>query len=367
MFDRPDEWFAALDRFFGTLPTSECLRSIGSEPQPSKAASSQRLRLLGLSDAIWWMNGSLQLGRRPANPEGPDTVCIMAACDPRGLDGARNNVERYAEDLGNSRRGRPYSALRYIPDFKWHIRRRRKPMPPTRKRAPAKRAKPKTIDEYLAAASDDKRAALEKLRNVIRAAAQNAEECISYQLPAFRQNGMLVAFGATANHCAFYPMSACTVEAHKDELRGYETSKGTIRFQADKPLPVALVRKLVRARLAENLGRSRQSKQLDEMGRRSSHAVIAARRPARPARASGPSAESRSVDGVSIPRVSAQRIQQSQSRSSMRHSGARWTIPDEAREGHDATIDSRPAVGDVLERASADARCTHRRHPSPSN
>jgi uncharacterized protein YdhG (YjbR/CyaY superfamily) len=114
--------------------------------------------------------------------------------------------------------------------------------------------KPKTIDEYLAALSDDKRVALEKLRKTIRAAAPKAEECISYQLPAFRQNGMLVGFGATARHCAFYLMSSSTVETHKDELKDYDTSKGTIRFQADKPLPVALVRKLVKARIAENGG-----------------------------------------------------------------------------------------------------------------
>ena len=113
--------------------------------------------------------------------------------------------------------------------------------------------KPRTIDEYLAALSDDKRAALEKLRKTIRAAAPKAEECISYQLPAFRLNGrLLVAFGATANHCAFYPMSSSTVEAHKDELKDYDTSKGTIRFQADNPLPASLVRKLVKARIAEN-------------------------------------------------------------------------------------------------------------------
>ena len=120
-------------------------------------------------------------------------------------------------------------------------------------------AKPKTIDEYLAALSEDKRAALEKLRKTIRAAAPKAEECISYQLAAFRQNGMLVAFGATANHCAFYLMSSSTVEAHKDDLKDYDTSKGTIRFQADKPLPAPLVRKLVKARIAENVGRRRDS------------------------------------------------------------------------------------------------------------
>jgi uncharacterized protein YdhG (YjbR/CyaY superfamily) len=122
-------------------------------------------------------------------------------------------------------------------------------------------AKPKTIDEYLAALSDDKRAALEKLRKTIKAAAPKVEECISYQLAAFRLDGSpLVAFGATANHCAFYPMSSSTVLAHKDELKDYDTAKGTIRFQADKPLPAALVRKLVKARIAENEGRRRDSK-----------------------------------------------------------------------------------------------------------
>ena len=114
------------------------------------------------------------------------------------------------------------------------------------------RPKAKTIDQYLAALSDDKRAALQRLRKTIKAAAPKAEECISYQLPAFRQDGMLVGFGATANHCAFYLMSGSMVEAHKEELEKYDTSKGTIRFPADKPLPVALVRKLVKARIEEN-------------------------------------------------------------------------------------------------------------------
>ena len=113
--------------------------------------------------------------------------------------------------------------------------------------------KPKTIDDYLAPLPDDKRAALEKLRKTIRAVAPKAEECISYRLPAFRLHGrMLVAFGAVANHCAFYPMSSSTVEAFKDDLKAYKTSKGTIRFQADNPLPAALVRKLVKARIKEN-------------------------------------------------------------------------------------------------------------------
>lgn len=112
---------------------------------------------------------------------------------------------------------------------------------------------PKTIDEYLDGVSDDKRAALEHLRQTIKAVAPRAEECISYQLPTFRLDGKgLVAFGAAAHHCALYPMSSATIAAHQDELKGYSTSKGTIRFQADHPLPDSLVRKLVEARIAEN-------------------------------------------------------------------------------------------------------------------
>jgi uncharacterized protein YdhG (YjbR/CyaY superfamily) len=111
-----------------------------------------------------------------------------------------------------------------------------------------------TIDEYLARLSDDKRAALEKLRKTIQSAAPKAEECISYSLLAFRMNGPLVAFGATARHCAFYPMSASTVAAYQDELEAFDTSKGTIRFQPDRPLPAALVRKMVKSRIAENVG-----------------------------------------------------------------------------------------------------------------
>lgn len=110
-----------------------------------------------------------------------------------------------------------------------------------------------TIDEYLAALPADQRAALQKLRKAIHAAAPTAEECISYQLAAFRLDGrMLVAFGATAKHCAFFPMSDKTVAAHKADLAKFETSKGTIRFQPERPLSAALVRRLVRARIAEN-------------------------------------------------------------------------------------------------------------------
>jgi uncharacterized protein YdhG (YjbR/CyaY superfamily) len=113
------------------------------------------------------------------------------------------------------------------------------------------KSKPRTIDEYLAGVNADQRAALEKLRKRIRTVAPKAEECISYGLAALRLNGRpLVAFGAWAHHCAFYPMSSVTVKAFQDQLKGFETSKGTIRFSTDKPLPTALVKKLVKARMA---------------------------------------------------------------------------------------------------------------------
>lgn len=122
-------------------------------------------------------------------------------------------------------------------------------------------AKTKTFDDYLAALRKDNRTALEKLRKTIKAAAPKAEECISYGLAAFKLNGKpLVALGATESHCAFYLMSNSTVAAHADELEKYDTSTGTIRFPANKPLPAALVKKLVKARMAENAARSSKSK-----------------------------------------------------------------------------------------------------------
>ena len=118
---------------------------------------------------------------------------------------------------------------------------------------PKPRTKATTHYEYLSALNADQRAALEKLRRTIKAAAPMAEECISYQLAAYRLNGKpLVAFGATANHCAFYLMSSTTAASFADELQKLDTSKGTIRFQPHTPLPAALVRRLVKARILEN-------------------------------------------------------------------------------------------------------------------
>lgn len=124
---------------------------------------------------------------------------------------------------------------------------------------PAAKAKPATIDEYLAGANARQRATLQKLRKTIRSVAPGAEECISYGLAAFRLDGRpLVAFGAWTTHCAFYPMSRLTVAAFHDQLKGFETSKGTIRFSPDQPLATGLVRNLVKTRMAELAQRDRR-------------------------------------------------------------------------------------------------------------
>ena len=114
--------------------------------------------------------------------------------------------------------------------------------------------KAESVDDYLASVEPAQRAALEALRKTIHAAAPAAEECLSYGIPAFRLNGILVGFGATKKHCAFYAMSGTLLESFAGELAGYDISKGTIRFQPGQPLPAALVKKLVKARIAENGG-----------------------------------------------------------------------------------------------------------------
>jgi uncharacterized protein YdhG (YjbR/CyaY superfamily) len=118
--------------------------------------------------------------------------------------------------------------------------------------ATKKRTPPKSIDDYLAALPEDARAVLQKLRKTIRAAAPKVTEAISYQIPAFKHHGLLVSFAAFKDHCSFYPMSPEVMRAHAAELKGYDITKGTIHFPADKPLPAELVTKLVKARIAEN-------------------------------------------------------------------------------------------------------------------
>jgi uncharacterized protein YdhG (YjbR/CyaY superfamily) len=137
----------------------------------------------------------------------------------------------------------------------YHLAMPERPMNPTK---PARRPRSSaygaatTIDEYLARVEPEQRDALEALRQLIRKAAPKAEEVITYGIPAFRQNGFLIGFAASAKHCSLHPMNNHTVADFATELSGYSTSTGTIRFTPERPLPAAVVRKIVKARVAEN-------------------------------------------------------------------------------------------------------------------
>ena len=110
----------------------------------------------------------------------------------------------------------------------------------------------KKVLAYLARVPADARKSLQRLRRDIKAAAPGAEDCISYGLPSFRLNGrLLVCYKAARSHCSFHPMSTSVIRAHAKDLESYSTSPGTVRFRPGKALPVMLVRKLVKTRIAE--------------------------------------------------------------------------------------------------------------------
>jgi uncharacterized protein YdhG (YjbR/CyaY superfamily) len=130
---------------------------------------------------------------------------------------------------------------------------------PARSKSPAKdNSGAKDVDKYLAAVPEPARTTLNKVRAVIKSAAPpEATEAISYGIPAFKYNGLLVAYAAFAKHCSFFPASGSLLKEFEEDLKGFPCSKGTIRFAPDKPLPAALIEKLVKARVAksENKGK----------------------------------------------------------------------------------------------------------------
>jgi uncharacterized protein YdhG (YjbR/CyaY superfamily) len=113
-------------------------------------------------------------------------------------------------------------------------------------------SKPTTIDEYLSTVSGERRAALDKLRTTIRTILPKAEECISYGIPALRLDGEVVAgFSSTAKGCSYFPFSGSTLKTLARELEGYGGTKSSLHFDPRRPLPATLVRKLLKARIAE--------------------------------------------------------------------------------------------------------------------
>ncbi len=120
---------------------------------------------------------------------------------------------------------------------------------------PKRASGPKTVDEYMARVPPKFRTALQRLRKTIKGAAPDAEEVISYQMPAFRQDGMLVYYAAFKDHCSFFVASAGLRRQLSAELKPFETGKGTLRFTPERPLPADLVTRIVKARVAENAAR----------------------------------------------------------------------------------------------------------------
>ena len=126
-----------------------------------------------------------------------------------------------------------------------------------------KRAPARDVDAYLAALPEAQRAALEKLRALIKAAAPKAEELISYRIPAYKQNGMLVFFAAFKDHCSLFPASRSILTTFSNELAPFRISGSTIHFSPEHPLPATLIRKIVKARIAQNEARARNKPRKD--------------------------------------------------------------------------------------------------------
>ena len=115
-----------------------------------------------------------------------------------------------------------------------------------------KKAPLKNVDEYLKSFTGQQKETLEKIRSAIKAAAPNAEEVISYGMPAYRQNGMVGYFAGFKNHCSYFPGSYAVMKQFEEELKSYNVSKGTIQFPIDKPISSSLLKKLVIAKIKEN-------------------------------------------------------------------------------------------------------------------
>jgi len=121
---------------------------------------------------------------------------------------------------------------------------------------------PKTVDQYLEVLPEDVQTVLSKLRATIKSVAPTAEELISYGMPGYKYKGPLVYFAAFKNHCSFFPGSSQIIKLY-DELKSFKTAKGTIQFTINKPLPMALVKKIVKARMQEN-----ETRQVSKLGKK---------------------------------------------------------------------------------------------------
>jgi uncharacterized protein YdhG (YjbR/CyaY superfamily) len=125
------------------------------------------------------------------------------------------------------------------------------------------------IDSYLALVPGDYRAALQNLREIIKGIVPEAEEVITYQIPAFKLHGALVGFAAFKNHCSFFIMHGSLLEMFKDELNDFKIAQSTVQFTPDKPIPTPLIEKMVRAKLAYNIQAAKEKAEKKTAGKKS--------------------------------------------------------------------------------------------------
>jgi uncharacterized protein YdhG (YjbR/CyaY superfamily) len=140
------------------------------------------------------------------------------------------------------------------------MKKAKKTKPPSSSKRKSSKPKPTTsakdVNKYIAAVPEPARSFVKEIRaTILSVVPSDATEGISYGMPVFKHNGMLVYYSAFKNHCSLFPGSGRTIALFKDELESYYTSKGTLRFTLDKPLPLNLIKKIVKARLAENVAK----------------------------------------------------------------------------------------------------------------
>jgi uncharacterized protein YdhG (YjbR/CyaY superfamily) len=132
----------------------------------------------------------------------------------------------------------------------------------------------KTVEEYLSLSPEQQQKELEKIRKAIRDAAPKAEEAISYGMPVYKLNGVLVYFGGFKNHCSFFPAGNSAIQKFSNELKSYKTSKGTIQFPLNEAIPVTLIKKIVKERIRENENRQKEkASKKNAAVKKSSHSV----------------------------------------------------------------------------------------------
>jgi uncharacterized protein YdhG (YjbR/CyaY superfamily) len=167
----------------------------------------------------------------------------------KAKSGKRDSLMKGSKSLKNAARKKATAKKKAVAKGEWKKKSAAKDRIGPKKKRASNKAAPKSVDEYLAAVPEPARNALNQIREAIRSVVPaEATEIISYQIPAFKHRRVLVWYAAFANHCSLFP-TAFVIEAFKDDLKGFSISKGTVQFPLDNPMPVELIKRMVRERV----------------------------------------------------------------------------------------------------------------------